>query len=124
MTGPSIPLGSINQLVREAIEKAASERRGFGVPQHGQRMGTANAVYAQVKLAGAGDYDVPHTLGEVPTGIELWTLDSPRGASPEPHILAKGIRVSEWTSTNCRVNIHVVVGSAAGSIAVFVVKGG
>lgn len=98
---------------------------GVGPLKDGERAGQHNnTVYAFVALNGAGTYDVPHKLGQVPVRCELVTVQYPKGTTPVPHAKAAAVDPEDWTKTACRMDVIAIAGSLDGVTAVFEVKGG
>ena len=92
---------------------------GYGTGKQGALVGKRNAVWALVTLAGVGEIDVPHALGDVPIFCVLHDWDGPAGV----FLAAKPVNPSKWTKTTCRVEVYAIAGSAAGVVARFQVGG-
>jgi len=128
-SGGRVPMSEVSDVLGRALNRglgqANMERRslGVGVPAHGNDVGVHNAVYAQVKLSGAspGTFDVPHSLGEVPTLCELVEWDNP--LTPATFLIARPVSKDKWTATTCRVQVLAAAGALTGCLATFKVQG-
>lgn len=67
------------------------------------------------------EYDVPHSLGEIPTVVTLERYEN--AAVPGTFIEANAVRQENWSHSHCHVSIHLARGSFDGCVAHFLVKG-
>lgn len=102
---------------------------GHGDPTSSEKSaGKARARYSSVDLTGGGavagtvkEYDVPHDLGEIPTGCELHSFEN--AAVAGTFIQANAARRENWSHSHCHVSIRLASGSFDGCVAHFLVKG-
>lgn len=104
------------------LGEANMQRRalGQGVVEDGGDVGSQNAVWADRTFAGAsgGEFIVSHSLGEVPSVVELvsWRPQS-------DWIVACGTRPETWTESTVRVKVWTGAANLDGLTGTFRVSG-
>ncbi len=116
----------------KSVPSANLEDRSLGTgnpTSSSRRAGKQKAVWSAVNLttgtalpAGSViEVDVPHTLGKIPTVVELDRWEN--AAVPDTFIQANGVRPENWSHSHAHANVRLISGSLDGCVAHFLVKG-
>lgn len=126
--GTPMPVGLSSEGSRGALSRGVGDqnvqKRGlsFGVVAGGNDVGRMDAVYSRVNLqAGKTVYDVGHSLRRVPGFVLLWRSENPR--TPRSHYSVIPWERSKWSHSSIRIDVHTIVGDAAGGELVLMIGG-
>ena len=113
----------VNRLKGSALREKSI---GLGSGIDGTAAGKLAAVYVDVDLTGQPDLanvDVGHTLGRIPTFVELVGIQN-SGVTQPPVVSVMHVSPDKWTQTNARVAVSLAGTSVqAGTVLKFRVGG-